>query len=173
MINSDQIPSLSKIACIGEAMIELSAIDLGQRQARVGVAGDTFNTAVYLRRALKGTATSVDFVTAVGFDKMSDAIIKAFESEGLGTDLLLRHPSRTSGIYSIIVDSTGERSFSYWRSQSAARSLFGDIGPDLNDLAAYSALFCHSIDHSQWLHFTCMNFADCWSGWSSAISCDR
>ena len=34
---------------IGEAMIELSGLD--GKTAQVGVAGDTFNTAVYLARA--------------------------------------------------------------------------------------------------------------------------
>ena len=38
-----------KVVCAGEAMIEIS-IDAPGRQ--VGFAGDTFNTAVYLARAL-------------------------------------------------------------------------------------------------------------------------
>ena len=52
-----------KVVCAGEAMIEIS-IDAPGRQ--VGFAGDTFNTAVYLARALPpGT---VDYATVVGRD---------------------------------------------------------------------------------------------------------
>ena len=39
-----------KIACIGECMIELNQIDLDTGTARIGFAGDTLNTAIYLAR---------------------------------------------------------------------------------------------------------------------------
>jgi hypothetical protein len=41
---------LGQIACLGEVMIEVARA--GGEAARIGVAGDTFNTAVYLSRAL-------------------------------------------------------------------------------------------------------------------------
>ncbi len=41
---------MKRIACHGEVMIELSPID--HDTAQIGVAGDTYNTAVYLRRSL-------------------------------------------------------------------------------------------------------------------------
>ena len=40
-----------KIACIGEAMVEVALIG-PNGAAKVGFAGDVLNTAIYLRRAL-------------------------------------------------------------------------------------------------------------------------
>lgn len=110
-----------KVVCAGEAMIELS-IDAPERQ--IGFAGDTFNTAVYMARALP--AGAVDFATVVGEDALSDRMLAFFESQGVGTGLVGRHPERLPGIYSIAVDADGERSFAYWRDRSAARTLFSD-----------------------------------------------
>lgn len=110
-----------KVVCAGEAMIELS-IDAPERQ--IGFAGDTFNTAVYMARALPEGA--VHFATVVGEDALSDRMLAFFEDQGVGTGLIRRHPERLPGIYSIAVDDAGERSFAYWRDQSAARTLFTD-----------------------------------------------
>jgi len=110
-----------KVVCAGEAMIELS-IDAPGRQ--IGFAGDTFNTAVYMARALPEGA--VDFATVVGEDALSNRMLAFFEAQGVGTGLIRRHPVRLPGIYSIAVDADGERSFAYWRDQSAARTLFAD-----------------------------------------------
>jgi 2-dehydro-3-deoxygluconokinase len=52
-----------------------------------------------------------------------EAFIRA---EGVGTARIRRHPERLPGIYAITLDAEGERSFAYWRDQSAARSLFDD-----------------------------------------------
>ena len=40
-----------RIACIGEAMVELSGLDAAAGTLNFGVAGDTLNTAIYLSRA--------------------------------------------------------------------------------------------------------------------------
>ena len=110
-----------KVVCAGEAMIEIS-IDAPGRQ--VGFAGDTFNTAVYMARALPpGT---VDYATVVGEDVLSDRMLSFFEAQGVGTGPIWRHPERLPGIYAITLDEQGERSFSYWRDHSAARMLFTD-----------------------------------------------
>ncbi|MCB1347823.1 MAG: sugar kinase [Maritimibacter sp.] len=110
-----------KVVCAGEAMIEIS-IDAPGRQ--VGFAGDTFNTAVYLARALPpGT---VDYATVVGRDALSDRMLSFFAAQGVGTGRIRRHPERLPGIYAITLDDRGERSFAYWRDQSAARMLFTD-----------------------------------------------
>ena len=104
MINTDQIPSGIRIACIGEAMIELSSIDLEQHLARLAVAGDAYNPAVYLQRELGRVNGSVDFFTAVGSDALSDAKIEEFQREELGADLVQRHATRLPGIYNINLD---------------------------------------------------------------------
>jgi 2-dehydro-3-deoxygluconokinase len=109
-----------KIACVGEAMIELNIDRVGQQ---IGFAGDTLNTAIYLARAFEGAGT-VEYVTVLGRDVLSDRMEAFIASESVGTSRILRHPERLPGIYSIAVDAKGERSFSYWRNQSAARCLF-------------------------------------------------
>lgn len=125
------------IVCAGEAMIELN-IDAPGRQ--IGFAGDVLNTAVYLARGLHG-AGEVQFASVVGRDAMSDRMAAFIAAQGVGTDRLRRHPDRLPGIYAIAVDARGERSFSYWRGQSAARTLFEDgfgqlAGADLVYLSA-------------------------------------
>ncbi|MCC5967366.1 MAG: sugar kinase [Natronohydrobacter sp.] len=116
-----------RIAIIGEAMIELSPT--GPDSARIGVAGDTFNTAVYLSRLLQGTGATVSYVTLVGDDRQSDRIVSALTDEGIETSLAARLPGAMPGLYMIELDAAGERSFSYWRSDSAARRLFAPGTP--------------------------------------------
>ena len=145
MINNDQFPADPRIACIGEAMIELSSVDLAERTGRIGVAGDTYNTAVYLMRELDQIGGSVSFVTALGSDGLSDAMVKELQQEGIRTGLIARHPHRLAGIYAINLDEAGERTFSYWRSNSAARTLFGEFGPDPERLLEFDAVFLSAI----------------------------
>ena len=114
------------IACIGEVMIELIAGQNGD--ARLGVAGDTFNTAVYLARMLRGSDVTVSYVTALGTDPYSDRIVAAIAGHGLDTQFVERRAGQMPGLYAIDTDADGERSFSYWRSTSAARQLFSDGG---------------------------------------------
>lgn len=118
---------MTRIGCLGEVMIELA---LDGDAARVGVAGDTYNTAVYLRRLLGG---GVCYVTALGDEAMSARILDAMRAEGLSDALVERRPGMSPGLYAISTDAAGERSFSYWRSASAARTLFAEpcaVGPD-------------------------------------------
>ena len=124
---------INSIACVGEAMIELTP--LSRNNAAMSVAGDVFNTAVYLRRLLsKGP---LDFVTALGDDQASDMILEAAQSHELGTSNIERRPRMSPGLYMISTDEQGERSFSYWRSASAARTLF--IAPETVPLATLNA----------------------------------
>lgn len=103
-------------------MIELIAQDNGR--AILGVAGDTYNTAVYLARKLRATGKQVSYVTALGTDPYSDRIIRAIENHGVRTAHIERRAELLPGLYAIDTDIQGERSFSYWRSNSAARTLF-------------------------------------------------
>ncbi len=115
---------LHKIACIGEVMIEL--VTDADGRAAVGVAGDTFNTAVYLRRLLRGPETRVSYVTALGTDPYSQRILAAMRDHGLDADHVELRADRVPGLYAIDTDAAGERSFTYWRSNSAARTLFAE-----------------------------------------------
>jgi len=85
-----------------------------------GYGGDTFNTAVYLARL----GTQTDYITALGDDSWSDELIAAWSEEGVGTQRVLRLAGRLPGLYIIQTDPKGERRFSYWRENAAARLLF-------------------------------------------------
>lgn len=121
-----------RIACIGEVMIELVAD--GDGRALVNVAGDTYNTAVYLARLLAGGAARVSYVTALGQDRFSDRISAHMNAHGIETDCLERRSDKSPGLYAIDTDHSGERSFTYWRSDSAVRTLFSEpacVGLDI------------------------------------------
>lgn len=60
-------------------------------------------------------------------------------SEGLDTSLVLADPSRNPGLYAITTDAAGERSFTYWRGDSAARAMFTCEGIDRALLKAATA----------------------------------
>jgi 2-dehydro-3-deoxygluconokinase len=107
------------IVAVGECMIELSGV--GEETCRLGYGGDTLNTAVYLSRL----GHPAGFLTAIGCDPFSDRLADAWAREGLDLSLVLRDPARLPGLYAITTDSEGERSFCYWRGDSAARFMMG------------------------------------------------
>jgi 2-dehydro-3-deoxygluconokinase len=108
---------MTRVACIGECMMELSERPDGSI-AR-GFGGDTLNTAVYLARL----GVEVDYVTALGDDPFSDEMIAKWHAEGIGTELVLRCPGAMPGLYMIQTDASGERRFFYWRDSAPARRL--------------------------------------------------
>ncbi len=134
-----------RVASIGECMIELrhrsaSALDLAY-------GGDTLNTAVYLARLTKERGVRVDYVTALGDDAYSDAMLAMWQDQGIGTDLVARLKRRLPGLYTIRTDARGERSFTYWRSASAARDMLR--GPRAEEVAealeSYDLLYLSGI----------------------------
>jgi len=110
---------MTRILCIGEAMAEIRRD--GPSYA-VGFAGDTFNTAVYCRRRLKGG--TVGYLTRVGIDPLSDGFLALARKEGLDVTPIRQETTHNIGIYTVQTDDHGERSFAYWRESSAARQLF-------------------------------------------------
>jgi 2-dehydro-3-deoxygluconokinase len=66
----------------------------------------------------------VDYVTALGADPFSDNMLRAWEAEGIGTELVVRVPDRLPGLYLIQTDVGGERRFFYWRDNAPVRQLF-------------------------------------------------
>lgn len=109
---------------IGECMVELSATAGGTW--RRGFAGDTFNTAWYARRMLPPDWT-VGYLTRVGCDPLSQEMLAFLRDAGLDTRHVVQEVDRTVGLYMIDLDTGGERSFTYWRGQSAARRLASDL----------------------------------------------
>lgn len=127
-----------RIACIGEAMIELA---MQGDMARVGVAGDTLNTAIYLHRT--APALQVDYVTRLGDCPFSERIRDFISEQGIGCDRIEMAAGQSPGLYAITTNDSGERSFSYWRSTSAARGMFS--AGDFSTLAGYDALYMSGI----------------------------
>ena len=136
---------ISTIACIGECMVELSLGSNAAENCVLGFAGDTFNTAVYLKRAA-GSQVEVSYVTAVGQDALSDRMVNLFVEEQLNVDHVIRHPDRVPGLYAISTDSTGERSFTYWRDPAAAKTLFdAQCEVDIEQLSAFDMIYFSAI----------------------------
>ncbi len=135
---------MKKIAILGEAMLELNGQGFTQLEQTYG--GDTINTAVYLSRLIS-TQHQVDYVTAVGTDKLSDKMLGLWQEEGVSTSLVLRDTDHIPGMYMIELNPQGERSFLYWRNDSAARYLFRH--PRINEITEqlkfYDAIYLSGI----------------------------
>jgi 2-dehydro-3-deoxygluconokinase len=111
---------MTRVAAMGECMIELSHLD--DRTLALGYAGDVYNVAVSLAR----WGTEVAFVSRLGDDHHSAAMLDAWREEGLDASLTDQLPGYAPGLYMIRTDGDGERSFTYWRSASPARELLAD-----------------------------------------------
>jgi len=110
-----------KVALFGECMLELNGTAFGAMQQSYG--GDTFNTAVYLSRC-GGDAIKTWYATALGDDALSLELERRWAQDGLALDLVRHIPGRMPGLYQIQVDAQGERRFSFWRDNSAAKAYF-------------------------------------------------
>jgi 2-dehydro-3-deoxygluconokinase len=109
------------IAAVGECMLELS----GQSGStwRMGYAGDTFNTLWTIRALSPGH--HVDYVSAFGDDPFSAAQIAFLREHDIGTAHSPVIAGARPGLYAITLTGA-ERSFTYWRSDAAARQLASD-----------------------------------------------
>jgi 2-dehydro-3-deoxygluconokinase len=137
--------AMIRVVSIGECMIELrhrspTVLDLAY-------GGDTLNTAVYLARLAGDRDVRVDYVSALGDDAYSDGMLAMWRGERIGTGLVARLPGRLPGLHTIRTDPRGERSFTYWRSASAARDMLrGDRAEQVAAaLAGYDLLYLSGI----------------------------
>ena len=105
---------------MGEVMIELIA---APTTAKLSVAGDSYNTAVYLKRLLNKGET-VSYITALGDDGFSKRITDDMARHDIDTSYVEIRADAMPGLYAIETDAAGERAFSYWRDSAAVRSLF-------------------------------------------------
>ena len=132
---------MTRVACIGECMIELKQAEGGLFSRAFG--GDTLNTAVYLARL----GVETDYITALGDDPMSDEMLAGWAAEGVGTGRVARLKGKLPGIYMIQTDEFGDRRFFHWRDNSAARSLMELPETDdiLDSLATYDVVYLSAI----------------------------
>ena len=108
---------MKRFVSVGECMIEMSGGDAGNY--RLGYAGDTLNTAWYARARLPAD-WDVDYVTALGDDLYSQQMAQFFADNGIGTSHIQKIDGRRPGLY-LIHQAEGDRHFTYWRGQSAAK----------------------------------------------------
>lgn len=114
-----------RVQAVGECMLELARSENG---VSLGHAGDAFNTAVYLARVAEDLSVDIDvsFLTGVGDDDESRRMRDRWRQLGVADDAVVV-PDATPGIYLITTDSEGERTFTYWRRDSAAARLFSRV----------------------------------------------
>jgi 2-dehydro-3-deoxygluconokinase len=132
---------MTKVACIGECMIELKQAQGGLFSR--GYGGDTLNTSVYLARL----GVQVDYISALGDDSLSDEMIAGWAAEGIGTSCVARLKGKLPGIYMIQTDNLGDRRFFHWRESAAARSLMDlpQTEDMLDSLATYDVVYLSAI----------------------------
>jgi 2-dehydro-3-deoxygluconokinase len=134
-----------RVASIGECMIELR--HRGAAVLDLAYGGDTLNTAVYLARLIRDRDARVHYVSALGDDAYSDGMLAMWQDEHIATDLVARLPGRLPGLYTIRTDARGERTFTYWRSASAARDMLrgARAGQVAAALEGYDLLYLSGI----------------------------
>lgn len=132
------------IAIIGECMVELSGQPFTAMQQNYG--GDSMNTAIYLKK-LAGNEVNVNYVSAMGTDPLSRALIEKWQAHHINTDNVLLSHNKQPGLYMIQNDVSGERTFQYWRSDSAAKYLLQhtDFKKVLTSLAEVDAIYLSGI----------------------------
>ncbi len=130
------------LICFGECMIELARASSAD-EWRLAFAGDTANVAIYAARR----GATVGYLSAVGADPFSAEMIAFLTAQGVDCNLVLTHLTRVPGLYAIRTDAHGERSFTYWRDQSAVRDLFAlpDITLALAEAARTRMLYLSGI----------------------------
>lgn len=138
---SERLKKVNSVAVIGEAMVEIS-----DQINELKFSGDSLNTGIYLKRELNKKEKKVAYFTALGDDPISDKMIDYIYSEGIATDFIERRVNLKPGAYEIHTDKNGERSFQYWRDESAARTLFSkpnNVG--FKDLSKFDLIYLSAI----------------------------
>ena len=107
---------------VGECMVEMS--ETGGGGYRLGFAGDTLNTAYYARAALPEN-WKVDYCTALGDDHYSAKMLNMFDTHSIGSSRVSIIGGKRPGLY-LIRQEDGDRHFTYWRENAAARQLADD-----------------------------------------------
>ncbi|RIV84123.1 sugar kinase [Aurantiacibacter xanthus] len=125
-----------RILVIGEGMVEFTR---EQDRWVQGIGGDTLNTAIHLARL----GADVAYASALGEDMFSAALREAIVAEGVDASLVATDAQRQCGIYFVSTDAAGERSFTYWRSQSAARAMMETLDADRLGTAMAEAELVH------------------------------
>ena len=130
-----------RICSIGECMVEFSNIQ--KDIYKLGYAGDTANSAIYLSRL--GAKSS--FVSCIGSDDFSNKMLTFLKKERVQTHNIYKSKSKTIGLYVIKNKRNGERNFFYWRSNSAAKTIFENMSHKIlfDQISKYDAVYFSGI----------------------------
>lgn len=109
---------ITRVAIIGECMVELTK---NQGELKQSFGGDTLNTAVYLSRLTEQHGVTTSYVTGLGQDSFSQEMLIAWQQEKINTEMVYFSKDKLPGMYAIETADDGERSFHYWRNDSAAK----------------------------------------------------
>ncbi|BAC93318.1 sugar kinase [Vibrio vulnificus YJ016] len=138
---------IKRVAVIGECMVELRRNNGVLEQ---GFGGDTLNTAVYLSRLTHEHGVASSYVTGLGRDAFSQQMLSAWQVEALDTEHVFISEDKLPGIYVIETAADGERSFFYWRNDSAAK--YWLRGQEIPQLA-------HALRHHQMIYLSGISLA--------------
>jgi fructokinase len=112
---------MADITCFGEALIDFLN-DKHQMEGPIAIqnfrqfpGGAPANTAVAIAK-LGGDAR---FAGQVGKDRFGDFLISALKSYGVDTSLVKQHDSASTALAFVFLDDRGERSFEFFRDQTA------------------------------------------------------
>lgn len=112
-----------RFLAIGECMIEMASAD--GALWRLGYAGDTLNLLWYARACLDPAQWRTDYFTCLGKDQHSAAMRAFMRDNGIETGHVRIIADRRPGLY-LIHQQDGDRHFTYWRDNSAAKLLADD-----------------------------------------------
>lgn len=129
-----------QITIFGECMIELRKDNQGE--IKQDFAGDVYNAAVYLKRTAPNI--KVQMAMCVGHDTFSHQLLEIFNREQIAIDYVTTDTKRHLGLYWIETDDQGERSFTYWRDQSATKRYFADLPEATVQQMCQSSMFLFS-----------------------------
>ena len=133
-----------KILSVGECMAEFSP-DEQLGKFNLGFAGDTFNTAWYIANNYSDINSA--YFSKVGDDELSDRMLKFMSDNRVDTTHVKKVSGSTIGLYLISLVN-GERTFSYWRNNSAATLL----GQNITD-------FKHAVKKQDMIYFSGITLA--------------
>lgn len=117
---------------------------------RQGYGGDSLNTLIYLARLVPAYRNRIHYLTGLGTDPFSVQMLKAWQHEGLCTDLVEQIQGELPGLYYVRTDAAGERQFFYWRDQAAVRRVY---------TPAYNTRCLRSLKSVQTFYFTGISLA--------------
>lgn len=160
------------IAAIGECLIELAPIK--ERNYQLGFAGDTFNTAYYLRQI---HTAAVSYVTAVGDDNYSQQLINFIGDQQIDLSFINQINNSQSGLYLISNEVSGERAFTYYREHAAAKKLIAQLTEEQQqqltemDILYFSGITLAILDEPQRKQF--FSLLEKAKGRGALIVCDN